>query len=427
MITPVQTGKIYNTSAKIEENTIMNRAILDIGGFAVPNSLMANNRVEGVERFIKSGLYFLMAMVAPLIFLRSFNKAIMKKAGLVDSMKDNGVQLIQLSNEFLVKDHKHMENGINQLAEKLSEKEKFKNIKQDFDKILDKFSDKEALREKLIKLKRVQMTGDLLFAGLATGSIPWYINELTKKVTGRSGNTGEFEMASKEYVENNAKKHEKTKYKKAAAAFSLTIATALLIPTIMYKGMTTKNPKGIMKWVQNNAKKFDYTDGIYIKRLPYLLLEVFGGNPQWILSCRDKYEMRDWAIRLPFLDAVFFGGDLALNNIFARVLDKFCGTKLIDKAKQQKNKGFLSKLFVPLKSLDELKNPAISDAKTRKFALGMYWGNFAITMGFLGFGFPVVMNKILKTSVQKDLNSHKTKSSPIKTMQEFVKNGKISS
>ena len=41
----------YDITQKVQENTLLNRGIVDIGGCAIPQAIMSNNKDEAIERF----------------------------------------------------------------------------------------------------------------------------------------------------------------------------------------------------------------------------------------------------------------------------------------------------------------------------------------------------------------------------------------
>ena len=48
--TTFKSGGIYNITAQVQENTVLNRGLLDIGGYAIPQIIMSNNKDEKIER-----------------------------------------------------------------------------------------------------------------------------------------------------------------------------------------------------------------------------------------------------------------------------------------------------------------------------------------------------------------------------------------
>jgi len=411
LLNPVSNSFLYKTSAGIQNNTVANRGILDLGGWLIPNVIMANNKDERQERLTKYGAYFALAMISPFVFVPMANRSALKLLGITKKFSGKEAHIIQLSKKYLANNEKEMEEGIKNLSENGIEKTFGSgtiNVEKEFNSILNRFPDKEVLRQKLISAQKIQFMSDFVPLGFLAGSIPWLANDRTKKTTGRSGFTAEFKMADKEYTEKQAATHEKTKHKKMLYAYATTLGMMALIPTIIAKSLATKTPGSFASKIKKNAHLFDYTKGIFLGMLPYFLIDILADIPHWLLSCRDKHETKDSSIRFGVALSIFFGGDYLLNNMAGRMLDKKFKTKLMDDEKHKK--GFFRKFLMPVNSLDKLKNmknvsPEILK-RTQKLAVGMYWGNMAAIMLILGFGTPYLLNKLLKKNIEKDLKQN---------------------
>ncbi len=414
---------LYNTTSRIQENTVFNRGIMDLGGVALPQAAMANNHVEAVERSAKSFFYFFVAFMSPFVTLPLSNKfALSKVFKITKNFNSKENEIIQLSYDYLKGSTQHMIKGIKELSQKLTEKDK--NFKG-FDTILQKYKGKEELlKEQLVKAKTNVFGSDYLFTGFLMGSNPWIMNELTKKFTGRTGYSGEYEMANDNYTKANAREHEKNKLKKYLTFVGATLAQAILFPLVLKKSLLAKDPKGFLKIIKEKTPSFDYTGGKFMKMLPFFMLTTMCEIPSILLSSRDALEAKDWAIRLSVITAAFFGGDAALNSITGRFMDKFLGTKIIDREKMQKGT-VISKLFPPIKRLDDIeKIKGISKDtlnKTKKLGLTMYWGNLGVIMLFLGIGLPKILNAMLKENVESDLKGKEAFDSYSSILQRIKK------
>lgn len=402
----IQPNAFYNVSSRIESNAIFNRCLMDIGGWEAPVCIMANNDTERKERVCKSSLYVLGTFASPLLLMPLLNKRYLYKNRIVKNLKDKSVDIIQLSNKHLTGSTEQFINGVKELGKELKREKEFKNI-------LDNFKGREhELKEHMIKIKPNIMRADMLATGLTVGAIPWFINDISKLITGRKGYSGEFLLADKDYTDKMNQKHDKMKPKLMLGMASAIIANSIFWPAMLKKGMLSKSPNKFLKFFKNNASIFDYKKGMYMSLATYALLEIFGNSPSWILATRDKHERKNMAIQLLIGDALFFGGDFVLNNIAGRTFDRFCGTKLMNREKFSNKSSFFKKLLMSPHSLEKFKkleaNGEKSLAKTKKYALGMYWGNFLIIMLGLGFGVSSLTNRILKTNVKKDLEKEKT-------------------
>lgn len=433
MIQPITQNILYRTTDKIESNTLLNRGILDIFGYAVPTALNANNEYEARERITGSLTYFAIAFLSPLVMMPLFNRHFLKKAGIIENFKDKGVEIVRLSKKYLIDDEKTMREGIKDLIYDLKDnpntsektRKKFKNVDKDFHAILDRFKGKEdLLRESLLRAHTKIAMSDYLSTSTMFIASCFGVKELTKRFTGRTGFSAEYKMADEDYTKKKSEKHEKNKTAKIIASSVIAIAGSVLINKFVQKSFLNKNAKGLMKRIRENAEKFNYTDGKFMKILPYFLITIVGDLAPFLMSARDKYELRDAAVRQAFCMAVFFGGDAVLNGLFGRMFDKLFRTNLINKENLGEKPNFWKKATAPIYTLEQLSKTKGWDKnllkRTQKFAIGMYWLNLALITLILGIGLPKALNYVLRKSVNKDL-SQKEPQTKFESIEDFLK------
>lgn len=421
---------LYKATSIIQDNTVLNKAILSLIGFQIPFCLSSNNKTERMERIVQGTWYMGIAYASPFLLLPFINKKVLLKSGIIEHMKDRGVEIVRVSKEFLNQDAKKMIEGIKETAKNLKKEKKFKGISDDFDKILNKFEDKELLRQKLINAHKNIFKYDFIFtSALGGAAMPWISNFYTELTTGRKGYSGEFEMAGENYTDKMAAKHEKYKYQKLALSFALSILPAFILPKQLAKSMSKNisELKGIPKFLNKNAKLFDYTDGKFMSLLTYAAIWTFGDFPVYLIATRDKNELAYLAISRSLVGLSFFGGELALSNWLGRTLDKTFKTKLMDMEKLKKANP-IEKIFTPARSLHTIKNLGL-DNKTKKFSVGMYWGALLLNALLLGYGIPKTLNVALKKKVEKDLKKNEYSQVSFynstqfkKTFEPFLKN-----
>lgn len=410
---PFKSGGFYNITAQIQENTLLNRGLLDVGGIAIPQMMMSNNKDESIERGVMEAIYFVSSFVAPYAMLPLFNRSFLLKQGIVKNFKNNEKRIIEVSKNYLTKDANFMIEGIRKTAEKLEldarKNGKNINIKKDFENILNRFSNKEELRNKLIMAHENVLFSDFLATSLMWCATPWAAMETTKFRTKRSGFSATYGMIDEKQSKINAQKHEKEKKKKLLTSAFLAIVPAIAFSKLISCGIKSNNPSNIVK---KFAKSFNYTKGIFPSKAIFAAIWILADYPSQIISSRDKYERRDRAIRSGANIIVFFGGDYILNNIFGRLADKTLGTKIMDKSKIKENAGFFQKLKLLPKNfseMDDIKNISPSVLKkTKNVGAGLYWTTLVANMALLGFAVPSLLNKMLRNSVKKDSEKNKS-------------------
>lgn len=411
--TTFQSGGLYNLTAQIQENTLLNRGLLDVGGIAVPQMIMSNNKDESIERGVMEGIYFASSFLAPYVLLPFFNKRFLSKNSIVKDFQNNEKMIIEVPKKYLTKGADYLVEGVKETAAKLEytalKKGKKISVKQDFENILNRFPDKEILKNKLIDAHEKVLFSDFLATALMWCATPWIATEFTKFRTKRSGFSATYGMVDEKQSRLNAEKHEKEKNKKL-----LTSALIGIIPAIIFPKVVTKGLKGNGKFadlIKKHANELGYTKGIFPSKLIFAAIWMLSDYPSQIVSARDKYEKRDRAIRSGANIVVFFGGDFILNNFFGRLSDRFAGTQIMDRTKINEKTGFFKKISMMPKSfsdIDELKDltPQVLK-KTKSLGATLYWATLIANMCLIGFGLPKFLNTILKNTVQKDNTTEK--------------------
>lgn len=396
-------GQLFNLTAAVEANTLMNKGIVDIGGFVVPQAIMSNNKDESIERVSKSLMYFAFTFLSPVIILPLLNKHALRSSKVLEKFEGSQKKIIEVSKEYLKKDADYLLEGVHKKSQEL-----FGN-KNGFDETLNKFKDVEELRQSLILSHKKVLRNDILITNIMVASIPWLGNLLTKARTNRSGYSGTYKLADQDFTKKASEKRDKTKNLRLLATYAVAMLPVFVVPGLLSKALKpgkniSKVGKGpinkLLKAVNKNAEKFDYTDSVKMSRLTGLIMWATSDYLPYQLACRDKYEYRDTLIRGTSIGLVFWGGDLLLKNVMSKLSDKFLGTKTFNDKKKQP---FKFSELKNAKKVEELKNlsPKILK-KTQAVAGSMYWVNLAIVMATLGFALPALLNKLLKRTVNED-------------------------
>lgn len=423
----------YDVTRKVQENTLLNRGIIDIGGCAVPQALMSNNKDEGIERLTMSGIYFFMSMVTPFFMLPFFNKHFLAKSGLVKDFKNAEKEIMQVSKKYLTKDGAFLKEGIKKTglrldADTIVKDAKKKGIKLNlfeemdklkesgtklehqkaFDNLLERYNGREdELREKLIKVHKNVFTTDFLTTGWMWCATPYITTGITEKRTNKKGFSAAFDMVDQSKFDE--KKYESDKRKKMLTSALIATIPPLIAPKMIMKSITS--PNGMLK---KYASAFNYTQGMFMSKSIFALMWMLCDYPSQLVGSRDNLERRDRALRNATLFGMYFGGDFALNNLVGRALDKYTGTQIMDRASHKpeaqeasKTKQFFKDFKLLPKNfsdLDGLEASAEIINKTKKYGTALYWFSLLSNCALIGFGLPAIMNKMLKNSVKNEKN-----------------------
>ena len=411
-------GGFYNTTAELESNVVLSRALIDLAGCDVSWVVLANNKQERIERARRSAIVFVLAFMSPIAVLPILNRVAMKNCvKLTKNFWSNNHKAIHLSNEFLVSAEKTKE-GLEKLAQKttVGPIENFyykltnkKSVEQKLDlkELLSSVDgDYEKLRKKLITAKNQVLFADFLSAGIPLGSLGFINNYQTKKKTGQSGFSAELKMADKSVIEKRADNYEKNKYKRYATFAGMALGISTILPLMVKHGLASQSKNRLTNFVKKHANLMDYKSGIYMNRLPFFLLAIINHGGLLIAS-RNKTEAKDTSIRMGTADTIFFGGDLLLASVFTNVSDKLFKTQI----RKEGQTSFFSKIFPKTKSIKqigEMVENGSMPAKNKKIAMGLYWTNLAVLSFSMGYIIPKLVNRMIKKDVKKDVDKTMT-------------------
>ena len=377
-----KSNPLINATSFIEDRVLLNKALLD-GAKDVSFIVNSNNRNESEERFIRSAIAWTTAFLTPLITLPLTNKLAMKHIGKLTKSyfsKDNN--LIKLSNKYL-SSAEATKQGIEKLSKKYDFSDILKNNNYDYEKI----------RKKLINTKISVLSFDFLFTSATLGSAGFVNRWRTRKKTGQDGFSAEFKMADKKIIEKRAEKYKQTEDFRDKIFLSIILSFATT-PLLLRKGLLSNSGK-FAAFVKKHAEKFDYNDGIFMKRLPFLLMTL-AADSGFLLSSRNKTEVKDNAVRLSLNQIAYFGADIVIGSALAILSDKLFKTELLDK-NCKKNR--INKIIPPIKPIRDLQG------KNKAIATGLFWVNMLTLFGIVGVAIPKMLNKMIRHDVEKDVQA----------------------
>lgn len=372
-----KSNPLINATSFIEERVMLNKALLD-GSKDISTILQTNNSIERRERINRFAIIWSIAFLTPLVTLPLTNRLAMKYIAKLSkgfSAKENN--LIKLSNKYL--GNKELtKQGIEELSKKY-----------DFSKLLKENNyDYEKIRKKLINAKNSVLAFDFLFTTSLMGSAGFINRYRTRKKTGKDGFSAEFNMGDKNLIEKRAEKFKKSE-KLRNNIFMAALALLTASPLILKKGLTSTGKFADL--IKKHAYKFDYNDGIFMKRLPFFLMAVIA-DVGILMSSRNKTEVKDNATRLSATQAAYFGGDIVIGSTLAALSDKFFKTDLLNKNCE---KNFINKIIPPIKNIKEL------TGKNKIIGTTLFWVNMVSLFAVVGIGIPQLMNKMIKKDVSE--------------------------
>lgn len=407
---------IYETTAYVQQHTLLNRGITTLGGSTIPQCTMSNNKYEAAERAIMGGVYFVASYLTPILFIPFFNKRFLQNEGVINSLKDAQKNIILMSKKYLTP-HSDIKKGLEETAKKLDKKfgnsENSKAFKEIFERYKD---DPEKLKKALLAVHEKVLTFDFISTAAMWSIIPWIATETTEALTKRTDFSAGFDL--KEQTPVSKEELKKSKAKKAFWNVVCCVVPGILFPKAVTAGLgkdfskpekagfLQKAVNPILKKISEKPENFNYTSGTNMSKTIFAAIWLLASFPAKIISSRDENEMRDRALRDAGLFTLFFGGDFLINNITGRLADKFLGTKIMDTSIfNGKEPGFFEKFKMQMRNFNDIPemkgvSPEVIK-KTKTAGAALYWVSLLTNTAFIGFALPKLLNGILRKNIQK--------------------------
>jgi len=408
---PFKRFDLYNTTAYVQNHTLINRGIVTLGGSTVPQCIMSNNKYEAQERAIMGGVYLAASYLTPLMLLPLYNKHFLKNKGITKSLEGVGKKIIQMPKKYLKPDA-DLKQGLDETA-KLFDKKGGTEHKKAFDEIYARYENPEKLKKDLLDVHEKVLTTDFMTTAAMWSAIPWIATETTEKRTNRKDFSAGFNL------KNDSDKKQNKSLKLALNALCCVVPALLFSKTVTKglsknfakaeksEGLLNKVGNKVLKKISDNPDRFEYTSGTNMSKTIYASIWALSSFPAKIISSRDENERKDRALRDAGLFAMFFGGDYLLNNVMGRAADKFLGTKIMEE--KGENLNFVQKFKLGIKNFNALENEKGLSAeclkKTKNVGAGLYWTSLLANTALIGFALPKALNKFLRRNIDKENNA----------------------
>ncbi len=435
--TPQNFKGIYETTAYVQNHTLINRGITTIGGSTIPQCIMSNNKYEARERALMGGIYFVASYLTPIILIPLYNKHFLKNKGIIKDLNSLGKRIIQVPKKYLTP-KADLNKGLKETAKHFD----YEETQKSFNEIYSRYDDPSKLKKDLLSVHEKILMTDFITTGAMWSLIPWIATEFTEHRTKRTDFSAGFNL--KNDMQKSSKELKQSKKEKIfwnvifstvpGVLFAKTVTKALnrgVKSIAKNANILEKFKNKVLNKIASNPHNFDYTSGTNMSKTIYAAIWVLSSFPAKIISSRDSNERRDRALRDIGLFTMFFGGDFLINNIAGRTADKLFGTQIMNTEKfKDKNLNFFEKFKLNLKNFKddsafENMNPKIV-RRTKKIGAGLYWFSLLTNTALIGFGLPKVLNKILRFNINRENDKTSNKNRPLyyakASMKDFVNN-----
>ena len=230
---PFKGLNIYNSTAYVQNHTLINRGITTLGGSTVPQCIMSNNKYEAQERALMGGIYFVASYLTPVLLIPLYNKHFLKNKGIIKSLQGAEKKIIQVSKKYLTPDA-DLKEGLEKTAKIFDQKTGTNEHQKAFEEIYKRYNNPEKLKKDLLSVHEKVLMTDFITTGAMWSAIPWIATEFTQKRTKRKDFSAGFELKK-----DNSKSDEevkKSKLKKLAWNIAFSVIPGILFAKTVTKG-----------------------------------------------------------------------------------------------------------------------------------------------------------------------------------------------
>ena len=136
---PFKGLNIYNSTAYVQNHTLINRGITTLGGSTVPQCIMSNNKYEAQERALMGGIYFVASYLTPVLLIPLYNKHFLKNKGIIKSLQGAEKKIIQVSKKYLTPDT-DLKEGLEKTAKIFDKKTGTNEHQKTFEEIYKRYN-----------------------------------------------------------------------------------------------------------------------------------------------------------------------------------------------------------------------------------------------------------------------------------------------
>ncbi len=179
-----------------------------------------------------------------------------------------------------------------------------------------------AFRKRLLKTKMRIVALDVALIAFANLSSVWGKKEMTERLSGRKGFSGEFNYTTETFLEEKSKEYDTNKRKKFITSVLSVLAVDTTLPLIILAGVKSKGKSLVGKALRKLNKAFDYNNGIFMSKW----IVAWGGFAGWmlaeVLSARDNHERRESIIKTSVMAVTYTVGDDLFGGVLGRLFQK---------------------------------------------------------------------------------------------------------
>jgi len=393
---------------RMERNQAINRLVIETGGYYIWAALFSRSKFELLENALDWLGWLIIGFTVPVTVGKTIRERYARKIAqqvgksLPKPLQPN-LSLLEVPFELLDKG-KNLKPRMERLAP-IAEALGFKSAHS-----LQRFvTEGPALQALLRRGKITILAMDLLLMAFKGQVYNWGSKWLTERWSGKKGFSGEFSIASDDYLKQKSASFERAKKRKKLISFALGFGGASLLP-ILASAALKKNVtlgKGLLGRVKKMIPSFNYVDAIYMSKWVILWHNVFNFAAPSLLSARDPHELREKLTKVLAFDMFYFFGDDIITGLAAKRLQHKPENQRLLKGASilHPEKGWLG--LPKAKRLSEIYDIVKRNPQHPAYKLGTrtFWVGFIGTSLGLGIATNLANNLYTRFKVKKEMSA----------------------
>ncbi|MDH4380121.1 MAG: hypothetical protein QE263_09495 [Vampirovibrionales bacterium] len=405
-------------SVLFEENQVLNRQFIELGGYLPSDMMTARNKFERAEKILDHGFWLLVAVLSPVVLGRWFLNAYQKRFEPFGLPKVTPAPLkqkgIMRAVEWVERLGKHsplqipfewLESSQTAVRDPLLVKRIAHNLglesAEALEKLLSDPNKGKAFRSRALNGKLLILGLDLLLMASNAQIKLWLKNYITPWLSGKKGFSGTLNYTTDKFRDEKTKDYESHKKSRMLQSLGLWGVSIVGLPLLM--AGILKNPakvgQGFLGQLKRAMPVFNYADTIFMSKWTFIWYSAFNYVLGGALAARDGDERREHLVKACTLDFFFAFGDTVFAGLGALGLQRWLARKG-ETTPLYERKGVLP---VP-RSLDQVFAEVGNQAKhvSYRAAQANYWMGLVLTTVCMGLSIPLLNNHYTKQKVLKE-------------------------
>lgn len=297
----------------VAKNQVLNRLMIDILGMEVPSIGLARNNFERIEKGFDFAFRLVIGFGLPVLsgmLINRYAKGQILRHFLAAFKNKKTAAPLELPFELLGK--RGFNGSLNLSQKSLINSSGIRSLN-----VLT-----PDLKRKILNAKLAIVAVDMVVMASKGQFYFWFKNWFTKKYSGKSGFSGEFNIADDQHLKEKSQGYEKNKAKRHLMAAIVGYSGALSLPLALKFALSLRGNNTLARGLRKLVPLFNYTNTVYLSKWVLLWHAIFNWDIAGAITARDSHERREHLIKTITANFFFLLGDDMISGIVAKALQQ---------------------------------------------------------------------------------------------------------